>query len=606
MRKGLIPPLLALTISIVGVSIALAQGNQPPAVEYAGSDACAACHSTEHTNWAATLHPRMIQDPKKTPTTTLKIGGATIITNVIRADFAQLAQILPDVKTRYTAKDVVLTLGWHYNQRYILRDTKTKRLVLGAGQWDIQNGKWQIAEGGIDWLKNCAGCHTTGYNPLTETYSEPGIGCESCHGPGGEHVKNPTRDNIPINKSEALDAAICGQCHTRGSSPPLDGVQYPYPVNYIVGNPLTSKNFVPVQSTKLITDANWWPDGHAKDYRQQYLEWLSSGHAQALTTLQKSNQATDACLKCHSADYVVAQATGASLPTLKTARFAITCQACHAPHQDSVQSLRDKSYELCVSCHNATDQGARPLGPAAEVHHAVQEMFEGQGVLGIEGIPSAHFAAGARGPTCTICHMPTTASNPYTGKVATHDWEIIMPGRASLGEPDACSGCHSKLEGGATPYSLPATLQGLIETRQKDIKTRLAALVKQLKDVKSAHPEWNPTAEKKSAQQIAYETAFTNVSFVESEGSYGIHNYAYAQAALAYSEEQLRIAAATPTPAPTNTPTPTSTPAPPTPIPTPTPIPPPGGGARWPIWAVFIGAIAVLVAILVLQERKAA
>lgn len=606
MRKGLIPPLLALTISIVSVSIAIAQGNQPPAGEYSGSAACAVCHSTEHADWAATLHARMIQDPKKTPTTTLKIDGATLVTNVIRADFAQLAQILPDAKTRYTAKDVVLTLGWRSTQRYILRDSKTKRLVLGAGQWNLQENKWQLAKGGEDWLKECAGCHTTGYNPTAETYIELGIGCEACHGPGSEHVKNPTRDNIPVNKLEALDAAICGQCHTRGSSPPLDGAQYPYPVNYIVGNPLTSKNFVPVQSTKLITDANWWPDGHAKNYRQQYLEWLGSRHAQALTTLQKSVQPADACLACHSADYVIAKATGASLPTLKTAQFAITCQACHTAHQVGSRTLRQDSYALCASCHSATDNGARPLTLAAEVHYAVQEIFEGKGALGIEGIPSAHFAAGHRGPTCTVCHMPATANNPYTGKVATHDWKIIRPGQASLGEPDACSGCHSNLGAGVKPYMLPATLQALIETRQQDIKSRLATLTKQLKDVKSAHAEWNPQAEKKSAQQIAYETAFTNVSLVKSEGSYGIHNYAYAQAVLTYSEEQLRIAAATPTPAPTNTPTPTSTPAPPTPIPTPTPIPSPGGGARWPVWAVFIGALVGLVIALVVQSRKAA
>ena len=46
---------------------------------------------------------------------------------------------------------------------------------------------------------------------------EEGVGCEACHGPGGAHVKEPTKDNIVgLGSScpECVIEAICTSCHT--------------------------------------------------------------------------------------------------------------------------------------------------------------------------------------------------------------------------------------------------------------------------------------------------------------------------------------------------------------------------------------------------------
>ena len=49
-------------------------------------------------------------------------------------------------------------------------------------------------------------CHTTGYNPLTDTWQEDNVHCTACHNPvPPEHPDKPA----PINRSEEL----CGQCH---------------------------------------------------------------------------------------------------------------------------------------------------------------------------------------------------------------------------------------------------------------------------------------------------------------------------------------------------------------------------------------------------------
>ncbi len=609
--------LLLAAVIVVGGTVASAQDVEPPTSKYVGSQTCAGCHAAEHTNWAASLHPRMIQDPK-------------IITNAILANFASFTQVITDPKLKYDAKDIVFTMGWRYRQRYILRDSKTRRLVIGAGQWNIAgqgpaktDNTWQPAAAGDDWLNACAGCHTTGLNveaariykvgDKTLPYVELGIGCEACHGPGGEHAQAPTKDNIPINKIEALDATLCGQCHTNGSSPQASGQAHGYPIGYVHGEPLTGKNFVPVKPTGVITDANWWIDGHAKNYRLQYLEWSSSAHAKALENLRRANATDDTCLGCHSADYIAitAQPGGQDMvtPTLKTAQFGVTCQVCHAPHQKGTRPfnslLREESYKVCVSCHNATHGGKLALTPGEQVHYAAQEMFEGRGALDVEGKPSVHLPRGGQsGATCAACHMPGTATSADAGDIATHNWQIVMPGKAQDKEPNACSACHSDPQS-KTIQMDAASLQKVIDARQTEIKNKIQALTQLLKNVKSAHANWDIRAEQKTEQQIAYEKALTNISFVETEASYGIHNYEYAQAVLAKAEEQLKVAAATPTPAPTVEPTQTPEPSP-TPLvlpPTPTPIPAPAGGASWSTWLVLAAVVVIVVVLLMIRSK---
>ncbi|MCP4246081.1 MAG: hypothetical protein GY778_03440 [bacterium] len=64
---------------------------------------------------------------------------------------------------------------------------------------------------------NCLACHTTGFNSETGHYSEEGIGCEGCHGPGADAVKlvlagqvDKHREAIRLNPDSTL---VCARCH---------------------------------------------------------------------------------------------------------------------------------------------------------------------------------------------------------------------------------------------------------------------------------------------------------------------------------------------------------------------------------------------------------
>lgn len=71
---------------------------------------------------------------------------------------------------------------------------------------------------------DCVGCHVTGWKlpqgvcRIDETAGREQVGCESCHGPGDAHVKQPMKTNI----DRAVEPKTCVGCHDRENSPQFD------------------------------------------------------------------------------------------------------------------------------------------------------------------------------------------------------------------------------------------------------------------------------------------------------------------------------------------------------------------------------------------------
>ena len=88
---------------------------------------------------------------------------------------------------------------------------------------------------------------------------------------------------------------------------------------------------------------------------QEYKDWQISDHAEALKTLLKDPNASQSCLKCHSANYKTTQsnpwASRSDLPTLEAVSDAVSCSACHR-HDSGIESnLIMSAGELCMGCH---------------------------------------------------------------------------------------------------------------------------------------------------------------------------------------------------------------------------------------------------------------
>ncbi len=473
---------------------------------YVGSTTCAACHGATYATMQQTLHPWKVR-PK---------AEANIV--------GQFPVTMNNVT--YTLDDVDWVIGAHpkWKQRYIDITPEGLWKILPF-QWNVATAQWAPYNAPAkDYRDACAGCHTTGYDVQLKEWKEPGINCESCHGPGQAHVLAPDKAADPMIYA-SVDSEVCGSCHLRGKT--KDG-KFDWPEGYMPGgNVHVSDVYSPTTATSA-----WWYDnpadptdpGHAKEHRQQYLEWDRSAHSDALKTLKDSGQAANFCLRCHSEDY----RRDPEHVTVATAEFSIECVTCHtthAPGAPGTSQLIKSQYALCVQCHNGTNGGTRPITPGEAVHQPMQEMYEGRGMPGVETDPSTHFLSSdaGGGPICSSCHLPKTAKSAVittwdggmakSGDIASHLLIPAFPGHAVAGEPTSCSACHS----------FPASVaQGIIDQRQTGTVAKLGEMDGWLAKMKAAG----------LANNADYKYGVTASSFVTTDGSKGFHNYPYAQSIL--------------------------------------------------------------------------
>ncbi|NLA76164.1 MAG: hypothetical protein GX846_11955 [Deltaproteobacteria bacterium] len=194
--------------------------------------------------------------------------------------------------------------------------------------------------------ETCNACHTTFLNVVDQCSTENNVGCEACHGPGDEHVKN-NGDALKIISSNSAD--ICGRCHNGNRSDNISWTEEYKPGMKL--SDIRGLRLIPVASDKTVPSVK---DIHPS---LTYNMWLASGHAKT----------PDRKLEINS----------------KKWEGPVTCAACHAPHYSTYKAiLTMESSDLCRSCHF---QG---------------EVLKGFGAKGIEETRSLHTAA-----ACVACHM---------------------------------------------------------------------------------------------------------------------------------------------------------------------------------------------------------
>jgi len=513
--------LLVSGFSLLGLgSSTLRAQDEPP--DYIGASDCADCHRDVARRHDDSRHALTLQDDQDAIVADFDAGAA-----VRMVQFPG-----EDAPRPFTVDDVALIVGsGRYVQRYLVELGDDDYRVLPA-EWNVAANEWQSLtladtwdDPAYDWDQSCAYCHTTGLNLERVRWEEDGVQCEACHGPGEEHAdlasdagRNPSEEELievraAINP--AIDPQTCGQCHAEGVG--VDS--HPYPYGYLPGAELTE------YFTLVAADdsTHWWSTGHAAHKNMQYNEWLLSGHAQSLVALVDSEYAEDSCLVCHSADATVQARRAAAVeegdregeppvaPTVADAQYGVSCSSCHYPHveNDLPNNMLADSDTLCLSCH--TD--AQPFDEF--VHHPLRQMNEGLPVIeGIEPVENPHMSP--EGPTCITCHEAVVPVG--SGMRSSHTFDPIIPGELLTEEfqGDTCSGCHNDI---ATPDQLGLLIADIQDNVQSRIETARAA-------VTETSPEWITQA----------------LDFVEGDGSFGIHNYAYADAVLDAVFEALGLA----------------------------------------------------------------
>ena len=276
-------------------------------------------------------------------------------------------------------------------------DQDSKLVVCGnchvgpQKQWEetAHADAWEGLQSSGHAAEYCEGCHTVNElgNTLTETAGYLGIAedryhdvqCESCHGPGLEHVQSPADANIPL---AAMDVGLdntqgCGECH--------QGTHHPF------------------------TE-----------------QWELSAHG----TLNAYPAGRDGCNACHEGGGIL-RAWGENTTYLDEGElFPITCAVCHDPHGSANPAqLRFPvggvaiEQNLCSQCHNrrtvpdpGSSHGLHPHSPETALLNGEAGFFF-PGMAIDQGDIIATHGSEANERLCAGCHVNATEiSDAETGE----------------------------------------------------------------------------------------------------------------------------------------------------------------------------------------------
>jgi len=283
--------------------------------DYTGSKACERCHKDIFREWKKTSHARTLQDPREN-------------SNAIAAVFSGNESFKPE--------DVEIVIGVHWTQRYVI--DRGGELRIARGVWSLGESTWTRSFWREQsWKDYCAGCHLTGYDPYEDAYIEKGIGCEMCHGPGGNHVRSGKSEDIvnPARIEWRLASSICASCHTNGHD--RTG-QFRYPVGYIPGQDLDLyyRGLLPHVGQGEDTFKG---DGTLEDRLRSFAFWLGQFYQPSRIV----------CKQCKSLHILLDEEVAEGDVDLTPAQYCLSCH--EGLHGDPEHKLRSGKDVDCHSCH---------------------------------------------------------------------------------------------------------------------------------------------------------------------------------------------------------------------------------------------------------------
>jgi hypothetical protein len=324
-----------------------------------------------------------------------------------------------------------------------------------------------------------------------ETAKLSAIQCESCHGPGSEHIGAHDKNQIAYGYS----TGICAQCHDSGSH-------------------------------------HFFPD-----------QWANSAHSNSPIRTSGS------CVPCHTSQGFVQAVDGTDEEVDNY--LGVTCQTCHDPHSaENIHQLRtvakvtlgndvDVEFggkgQLCMNCHKSRrDSRTYAASYVGKInshygpHHGIAtDMIAGTNAYTFGETIASTGHKGVLANSCVDCHMVQPADSDNRGTIGEHTWH--MEGTTEDGDHvqniEVCQSCH-----GASVTSFSEIMaredhdgDGTIEGVKGEVaglSATLAALIA---------PDQEP-------DHILMDTTWTltqlkalyNLNFIAEDMSGGLHNGSYA------------------------------------------------------------------------------
>jgi tetratricopeptide (TPR) repeat protein len=380
----------------------------PPAREpWAGSTSCRQCHEPFYQLWAPSHHglamqpytAEFAQANLTAPEGPVKIGKQEYMA-CLGPEEGWVLEKGPEGEKRH---GIVHVMGGK-NVYYFLTPMERGRLQTLPVAYDVRARKWfdtaasgvrhfpgAAADAPVPWTDpmytfntSCHGCHvsqlSTNYDLQTDTYrttwAEPGINCESCHGPASEHVricqaapKDQMPEDLKIIRTKSFTAeqinSMCGSCHAKMS---------PVHPSFQPGD-----RFFDRFDLTALEHPDFYPDGRDLGENYTMTTWRMSpcvqrGKLDCLHCHTSSGRyrfpgrekPNAACLPCHEArvenatahthhqaDGTGNQCTACHMPRTQFARMARSDHSMRPP--TPAATLRFQSPNACSLCHQDKD-----------------------------------------------------------------------------------------------------------------------------------------------------------------------------------------------------------------------------------------------------------
>lgn len=219
---------------------------------FVGSASCKECHTSEYEAWKQSDHYKSMQLANE-QTVLGNFNNAVFkskgFTNTMFKSDSSFYMVLENREGKPDTFKVEYTFGYDPLQQYLIEFPKG-RLQSTHVAWDnlekkwfdlypdleIDHSEWLHWTGGSQtWNSMCADCHSTNlqqnYSEANDSYrttwDEINVSCESCHGPGSEHVRlsrmYPDSNKVygtaylGANSTQAEQMQFCARCHSRRS-----------------------------------------------------------------------------------------------------------------------------------------------------------------------------------------------------------------------------------------------------------------------------------------------------------------------------------------------------------------------------------------------------
>ncbi len=342
-----------------------------PGGQYAGTSTCRECHESFYQLWAPSHHGLAMQpysaafaaDNLTTHDGEVEVGGRSY-----RAETAPeegwVVERTPEGEVRY---EIVHVLGGK-NVFYFLTPFERGRLQVLPLAYDVVREEWfDTAQSGmrhfadrpeqpVHWTErpytfnsSCHSCHvsqlSTNYDFDNDSYSttwaEPGINCETCHGPGDQHVRIcrsapagqvpadlaiiRTGDFTPQQRND-----MCAPCHAKMS---------PVTASFLPG-----ERYFDHYDLTTLEHPDFYPDGRDLGENYTLTGWRMSSCA-------KAGQLD--CLHCHTSSG-------------RYRHLDDPNQSCLPCHQSRVDEVVEHSRHPagfpgshCIDCHMPVTEFAR-------------------------------------------------------------------------------------------------------------------------------------------------------------------------------------------------------------------------------------------------------